>query len=171
MADMKQNRREAEQKKEAKREARRAAREAVFTLLYETEYHPDETAEDILVRAAEEREIADEEGYVRNVYLGIMEKRDEVDEIIGRHAKGWRTNRLSRVSRAVLRLGAYELMYAKGTPAPIAINEAVELSKKFDDPKARAFVNGVLNAIKDELTEGVKTAEVEETAESTGDEA
>jgi len=153
MADMNQKR-EAEQQKNARREARRAAREEVFTLLYETEYHADEQAEDILARAIEERGIVDEENYVRDVYLGIMARRDEVDQCVGRHAKGWRTNRLSRVSRAVLRLGAYELMFFKSTPAAVAINEAVELSKKFDDPKARAFVNGVLNAIKNELTAG-----------------
>ena len=165
MADMNQSRREAEQKKDAKREARRAAREAVFALLFETEYHPDEQAEDILARAAEERDISAEEGYVRDVYLGIMTHRDEVDERIGRHAKGWRTNRLSRVSRAILRLGAYELMFSKDTPAAVAINEAVELSKKFDDPKARAFINGVLNAVKNELAEGDKTEATSVTAD------
>ena len=165
MADMNQNRRESEQKKEAKREARRAAREAVFALLYETEYHPDEQAEDILARAAEDRDVPADAGYVRDVYLGIMERRDEVDECIGRHAKGWKTNRLSRVSRAVLRLGAYELMFLKNTPAAVAINEAVEISKKFDDPKARAFINGVLNAIKNELAEGEKTEQSSDIAD------
>jgi N utilization substance protein B len=172
MADMNQNR-EAEQKKEAgcatrhaaRREVRRAAREAVFALLFETEYHPDEQAEDILARAVEDRDIPTEEDYVRNVYLGIMAHRDEVDERIGRHAKGWRTNRLSRVSRAILRLGAYELMFVKSTPTAVAINEAVELSKKFDDPKARAFINGVLNAIKNELAEGAKAEQTLETAD------
>jgi N utilization substance protein B len=165
MADMNQSGREAEQKNDAKRVARRAAREAVFALLFETEYHPDEQAEDILARAAEERDISAEEGYVRDVYLGIMTHRDEVDERIGRHAKGWRTNRLSRVSRAILRLGAYELMFSKDTPAAVAINEAVELSKKFDDPKARAFINGVLNAVKNELAEGDKTEATSVTAD------
>jgi hypothetical protein len=80
-----------------------------------------------------------------------MEHLPTIDALLGRHAKGWRTDRLSRVSRAVLRLGAYEVVYADKIPAPIAINEAVELAKKFDDPKARAFINGVLNAIKNEL--------------------
>ncbi len=173
MADMNQNR-EAEQKKEAgcatrhaaRREVRRAAREAVFALLFETEYHPDEQAEDILARAVEDRDIPTEEDYVRNVYLGIMAHRDEVDERIGRHAKGWRTNRLSRVSRAILRLGAYELMFVKSTPTAVAINEAVELSKKFDDPKARAFINGVLNSVKNELAEGGKTEETSVSADA-----
>jgi len=95
--------------------------------------------------------------------LSIQER---IDDLLSRHAKGWRTDRLSRVSRAVLRLGAYEVVYAERIPAPIAINEAVELAKKFDDPKARAFINGVLNAIKNELEQnGGVIPEVELPAE------
>ncbi len=111
----------AEASRNEKKNARRQAREQVFGLLYETEFHEGETAAHL----------------------------EEIDALIGRFAKGWKTKRLSRVSRAVLRLGTYELRFAKGVPPVVAINEAVELSKKFDDPRARAFVNGVLNAVKD----------------------
>lgn len=147
---------------EEKKNARRAARETVFALLYETEFHGEENAEAIYALAVENREIDPENAYIRDVYFGVMANREAVDALIGRHAKGWKTNRLSRVSRAVLRLGAYELAFVEGVPAPVAINEAVELSKKFDDPKARAFINGVLNAVKNELAEGgVKNEENE----------
>ena len=129
----------AEASRNEKKNARRQAREQVFGLLYETEFHEGETAEQILERAAEDREFDGNDPYLRGTYLGV----------IGRFAKGWKTKRLSRVSRAVLRLGTYELRFAKGVPPVVAINEAVELSKKFDDPRARAFVNGVLNAVKD----------------------
>ncbi len=139
------------QQADARREARRAAREAVLALLFETEYHEGEAPDVILERAAEARELDAADRYIRQTYLGIMEHMSAIDAVIGRHATGWRTGRLSRVSRAVLRLGTYELAYGRNIPAPIAINEAVELSKKYDDPKARAFVNGVLNAVKDEL--------------------
>ena len=84
---------------------------------------------------------------------------DEIDALIGRFAKGWKTNRLSRVSRAILRLGTYELKYAKGVPAVVAINEAVELTKRFDEPRARAFVNGVLNAVKNAGPEDIPPVE------------
>ena len=136
---------------EALREERRAAREAVLSLLFETEYHKDETPETIYTRAVEARDIDPKDSYIRKEYLGIMAHLLTIDDLLARHAKGWRTDRLSRVSRAVLRLGAYEVVYAERIPAPIAINEAVELAKKFDDPKARAFINGVLNAVKNEL--------------------
>ena len=136
---------------EALREQRRAAREAVLALLFETEYHEDEAPETIYLRAAAARGIDTDDRYIRKEYYGIMEHLPTIDALLARHAKGWRTDRLSRVSRAVLRLGAYEVVYADKIPTPVAINEAVELAKKFDDPKARAFINGVLNAVKDEL--------------------
>lgn len=138
---------------EAAREQRRAAREAVLALLFETEYHEDDTPESIFTRAAEARDVDTKDRYIRKEYFGIMEHLTEIDALLGRHARGWRTDRLSRVSRAVLRLGAYEVAFAEKIPAPVAINEAVELAKKYDDPKARAFINGVLNAIKKELEE------------------
>ena len=155
MAENQNNRRAAYSKKkaDAHKEARRAAREAVLALLFETEYHKGEDPEAIFLRAAEVRDIDPADKYIRGEYMGIMENLETIDALLGRHAKGWRTDRLSRVSRAVLRLGAYEIIYAEKIPAPIAINEAVELAKKFDDPKARAFINGVLNAVKNELEE------------------
>lgn len=141
-----------------KREAQRQARQVVFELLYETEYHPESTPEEIFSLAVEDRDIDGENPYIKRVYFGIMSRKDELDTLIGKHARGWKTNRLSRVSRAVLRLATYEMAY-DGTPAPIVINEAVELSKTFDEEKARAFINGVLNAIKNELNAPAAAAE------------
>ena len=143
----------AKKKADAAREQRRAAREAVLTLLFETEYHEDDAPEAIFARAVEARDIDPKDRIIRKEYYAIMEKLSVIDALLGRHAKGWRTDRLSRVSRAILRLGAYEVAFAEKIPAPVAINEAVELAKKYDDPKARAFINGVLNAIKKELEE------------------
>ena len=156
----------AKKKADNAREQRRAAREAVLALLFETEYHEDEAPEAILTRAAEARDVDVKDRYIRKEYYAIMEHLSEIDALLGRHAKGWRTERLSRVSRAVLRLGAYELVWAEKIPAPVAINEAVELAKKYDDPKARAFINGVLNAIKKELEENGGVLPVPETPEA-----
>ena len=154
----------AKKKADAAREQRRAAREAVLALLFETEYHEDEAPEAILNRAAEARDVDVKDNYLRKEYYAIMEHIREIDALLGRHAKGWRTDRLSRVSRAILRLGAYEVVFAEKIPAPVAINEAVELAKKYDDPKARSFINGVLNAIKKELEDNGGVLPVPETA-------
>ena len=157
----------AKKKADAAREQRRAAREAVLTLLFETEYHEEDTPEAIFARAAEARDIDPKDRIIRKEYYAIMEKLSVIDNLLGRHAKGWRTDRLSRVSRAILRLGAYEVVFAEKIPAPVAINEAVELAKKYDDPKARAFINGVLNAIKKELEVSGGVLPVLETSETT----
>ena len=153
----------AKKRADAAREQRRAAREAVLALLFETEYHGEDAPEAILARAAEARDVDTKDRIIRKEYYAIMERLSEIDALLGRHAKGWRTDRLSRVSRAILRLGAYELVWAEKIPAPVAINEAVELAKKYDDPKARAFINGVLNAIKKELEENGGTLPPSET--------
>ena len=87
-----------------------------------------------------------------NIYdrFGVCEKQDEIDATIERHSNGWKVARLTRVSRAVIRLCVYEMANVQDVPATVAINEAIELSKKYDDEKARSFVNGVLNGIKAE---------------------
>ena len=131
---------------------RREAREAVFELLFETEFKRDEDIVQIYALSCENREIA-EDAYIHDTYFGVCEHREEIDELINRHAKGWKTNRISRVSRSVLRLCTYELLYCKDIPASVSINEAVEISKKYDQEQARAFVNGVLNSVKNEIGE------------------
>ncbi|MBQ9778473.1 MAG: transcription antitermination factor NusB [Clostridia bacterium] len=129
---------------------RREAREAVFELLFETEFKTDEAREAIYALSTDNREIEDDP-YIREVYFGVCEHLEELDEHINRHAQGWKVSRISKVSRSILRLCVYEMLYRDEIPALVSINEAIELSKKFDEEKARAFVNGVLNSIKDEI--------------------
>ena len=129
---------------------RREAREAVFELLFETEFKCDEAAEDIFALSTDNREIESND-YIRGVYFGVCEKKEELDELINRHANGWKTGRISRVSRSILRLCVYEFLYCEDIPLTVSINEAIELCKKFDQEEARPFVNGVLNGIKEEL--------------------
>lgn len=131
---------------------RREAREAVFGLLFETEFRADEEPKEIYRSSTEHREIP-RDTYVYRVYFGVTEKRDELDAQIEKHAKGWTIGRMSRVSRTVLRIATYEMMFMDGkVPMRVSINEAIELSKKFDSEKARGFINGILNAIKNDLT-------------------
>ncbi len=139
--------------------SRRELREMVFALLFETDFHPEKQPAEILALAMEEREVV-QDPYIEQTYLGTIEKRDAIDVMIGKFSKDWKITRLSYVSRAVLRLGTYELLYSE-LPVQIALNEAVVLAKKFDDPKARPFVNGVLNGIKNEIEEKGKAACIE----------
>ena len=129
---------------------RREAREELLNLLFETEFRTDESAEEIYATSKENREVPDDE-YVRRAYFAIMERKEEIDSIIGEHAHGWKTSRLGRISRAILRMATYELLCEEDIPANVTINEALELSKRFDDEKARPFVNGVLNSVKNSV--------------------
>ncbi len=131
---------------------RKEARETVFGLIFETEFRTEETPEVIYETSVENREIPDDK-YIKNAFFTVCEKREEIDALIGEHAKGWKTHRLTNVSRSILRLGVYEMLYDESIPYSVSINEAVELSKKFDDEKAKAFINGVLNSVKSALEE------------------
>lgn len=133
---------------------RKEARELVVGLLFETEFNSECDRVEIFARSCENREIPEDE-YIRKAYFGVYDNIEKIDEMIGSNAKGWKTNRLSRLSRSVMRLAVYEMLFCDDIPNSVSINEAIELTKKFDDPKARAFVNGVLNAVKNSL-EGKK---------------
>ena len=75
------------------------------------------------------------------------------DEEINKNSKGWKAARLSKVSRSILRLCIYEMLYEKEIPLRVSINEGIELAKLYEDEKARPFINGVLNAVKNSLGE------------------
>ncbi len=136
---------------------RREARELVLGLLFESEFRTDESYVEIYASSCEERLIPKDD-FIQHAYNTIFEHREEIDALIGEHAHGWKTSRLSKMSRSILRLGVYELLYEKEIPYSVTINEAVELTKIYDDPKARAFVNGVLNSVKNSLEADGKQA-------------
>ena len=129
---------------------RKEAREEAFRLLFETEFRTEEAPDAIYALSADNREIA-ENAYIRAVYFGVREHLEEIDAIIANHSNGWKTTRITSVSRSAIRLCIYEMLYMDDIPAPVSINEAIELVKKYDDAKVRAFVNGVLNGAKDEI--------------------
>ncbi|MGI6167308.1 MAG: transcription antitermination factor NusB [Eubacteriales bacterium] len=130
---------------------RREAREAVFSMLFETDFHPGTSTEDIFATACEVRGIG-EDDYIRAAYFGVVEHLEEIDALFSKHSHGWKTHRLSGISRAAIRLSIWEMLYMSGSiPYSVSINEAIEIVKKYDDAKARPFINGVLNAVKDEI--------------------
>ena len=131
--------------------SRRKAREILFGLLFESEFRTDESYVEIYASSAEQRFIP-EDKYIKTAYYAINENKEAIDEVISSCAKSWRVDRLSRMSRSLLRLGAYEMMYEEEIPYSVTINEVIELTKLYDDPKARPFINGVLNGMKDKLS-------------------
>ena len=134
---------------------RRQAREAAFALVYESSFHREREDYELILAEAEEYSELAGDGFTKSLYLGTMEKMPELDGYISKYSTSWKLERVSRVCGAVLRLAIYEMIFApEKTPYRVVINEAVELSKKYDDEKAPAFVNGILNKIADD--EGLK---------------
>lgn len=81
---------------------------------------------------------------------GTVDRVEEIDKILIETSEHWRLGRMSTVDRNVLRLAVYELL-AKSTPPGVVINEALEIAKRFSSPESAAFVNGVLDAVNQEL--------------------
>ncbi len=88
----------------------------------------------------DERQMA----YIRSLTGLVGEHREELDEYIARYAHGWKPERISRTALATLRCALCEILYMDEVPNAAAINEAVEIDKKYDEPDTVAFVNGVL---------------------------
>ncbi len=130
---------------------RREQREAVFGMVYELDFNREYDTEQIYENAIEERDI-EEIDYIRQTFFGVSRSLEEIDGLISQKSEGWNLDRISRVSRAAMRLCIYEMKWTK-TPYNIAINEAIEIVKKYDDIKAKGFVNGILNAIAKEIEE------------------
>ena len=129
---------------------RKTARENAFILLFEKAIKTEETYEEIFLKATEVRSLEVDE-YVKNVFFGNAENERVIDMKIDECLVGWKKERVSYVANAILKLSAYELMFMEDIPTKVSINEAIELSKKYDDDKAYVFVNGVLNKIAESI--------------------
>ena len=85
--------------------------------------------------------------YYVGAVRGVWDRREEIDSLIGEAAEHWRVERMALVDRNILRLGAYELSAGSDIPFAVAINEAVELGKRFGAEDSGAFINGILDRI------------------------
>ncbi len=129
---------------------RKEAREEAFRLLFETEFRREEDPSAIFALSEENREVC-ENAYIRKVYFGVQEQLEQIDERIVRHSNGWKPSRISPVSRSAIRLCICEMRFMEDIRLAVSLNEAIELVKKYDDLKMKAFVNGLLNGIKNEI--------------------
>ena len=129
---------------------RKLARENAFLLIFESVCKSDEDNQEIFDKAVDIRGL-EYDDYVKAVYFGVAEKLEEIETLTEKHFKGWKAERISPVSRAIIKLSTYEMMCMEDIPARVSINEAIELAKKYDDEKSYSFVNGVLNAVAEEL--------------------
>ncbi len=128
---------------------RREQREHIFQLLFRVEFNKREEMEEQVGMFVEDMEGKDDvqerdKTYISEKYAQIVEKLPEIDAMLDQVSKGWKVSRMGKVELTILRLAVYEMKFDEDIPEKVAINEAVELSKKFGGDEAPAFVNGVL---------------------------
>lgn len=133
---------------------RHQARENVFYLVFETEFQKDIDNPAELYEMAKELGVVEQDEYIERVFFGVMNELETIDKKIGENSKGWKIERLSKVTIAIMRICVYEMLYCEDIPYNVSINEAVELAKKFDHDKSPSFVNGVVNMVAE--NEGLK---------------
>ena len=126
---------------------RTQAREKIMIILYQIDFYKKENISYDLEEVFKENLEIDNK-YVRDIVNGVLENIDNIDKIINKYLENWNLNRLGKTDKAILRLGTYELLYFD-TPDVVAINEAVELAKKYSDDKVVKLINAVLDKIRD----------------------
>ena len=152
--------------------SRKKAREIVLCLVFEKDYYRDLSCEKLyddlfencgigigeIYNSFGEGKIKEDkikidnlnkadEDYIKSTFFGIFENIEQIDDIVSSSTIGWEYSRISKISMALLRIAVYEILFADDIPNSVAINEAVELSKRYDDPEAYTFINGVLGAV------------------------
>ena len=126
---------------------RTQAREKIMIILYQIDFYVKSNISfDVEEVIKENLEIDNK--YVRDIFKGVLENIDTIDKTISKYLENWDLDRLGKTDRSILRLAAYEMMYYD-TPSVVAINEAVELAKKYSDEKIVKLVNAVLDKIRD----------------------
>lgn len=131
---------------------RRKQREFIFLLLFEnifTGYSWQELKEIKILENESPEEAFN--GFVEEYFKEIQEKLSVIDDLIEKFSLKWGKERLSKIALAILRLAVYEIKYREEIPVSVAINEAVELSKKYGANKEAAFINGILGGFSRDL--------------------
>lgn len=117
--------------------------EEILPERFDAEYYP-RLAEETDVYAQQPDEAS--ESYIENVVRGVYVRRQELDGYIEKYAIGWNLDRISKLAKAIMRVSMYEILYVQDVSEATAINEAVELTRRYEDEDTVAFVNGILGS-------------------------
>lgn len=123
---------------------RTESREQAFILLFEYSFSPD-TADELFA-VADEAGLYVEDAYCRSVVEQAIESVADIDAVISEYLKGWKLERISKVSLAALRLAIAEIMFFPDIPDSVSANEAIELIKKYATDQDASFANGILGS-------------------------
>jgi N utilization substance protein B len=129
--------------------ARRRARECALQMLFSYDVARPSVEELIETYWGEMAEAAEEvRGFANELVTGVIAHLNEIDERIRLRTEHWRISRMATVDRNLLRLAVFEFLYQPQTPTTVAINEALEIARRFSTHEATQFINGILDAIK-----------------------
>jgi N utilization substance protein B len=127
---------------------RSRGREVALQVLYQVEQNAGVSAEEICQfirrRLLEDRKLCD---FTEGLITGVKEHQPRIDAMISDVAENWRLDRMAAIDRNILRLGAYEMLFCPEVPGKVAINEALELAKRYSTAQSSRFVNGVLDRV------------------------
>ncbi len=124
---------------------RHTSRENAYLLIFEYGYGKFDSLDEMQALALEERGLMLDD-FGRDLLEGVANNIEDIDSVISANSSNWSSARISKAALAALRMAVYELKYTDISSA-VAINEAVELTKKYDMPEAASFVNGILGAV------------------------
>ncbi|HEY1810284.1 MAG TPA: transcription antitermination factor NusB [Acidobacteriaceae bacterium] len=134
--------------------SRRKSRELAMQMLFQGDLGKQKPDEVERLFWASRDDVDDEtRGFADDLHRVATQREDEVDKLIQKHAKNWRLERMPAVDRNLLRAAVAEMLGFPSTPAPIVINETLEIAKRYAAPESLQFLNGVLDAIGRELLE------------------
>ena len=121
-------------------------REHIFKMIFQVEFNSMEDMPEHLRLYFEQLSHAKDSDlvYIQEKYQKIVDKLPEIDNLLNEKTTGWKTGRMNKVDLSILRLAVYEILWDEDVPQGVAINEAVELAKRFSSEEGPAFVNGVL---------------------------
>ncbi len=127
---------------------RSRGREVALQVLYQIEQNPGTPAEEvgrfIKRRLLDDRKLCE---FTEGLIAGVKEHQAQIDSTISQVAENWRLDRMAAIDRNILRLGAYEMLFRPEVPAKVAINEALELAKRYSTAQSSRFVNGILDRV------------------------
>ena len=147
--------------------ARRKARECALQMLFQYDLARQPVDELVQTYWGELAEAADEvRDFANDLVKGVISHIEEIDDRIRQRTEHWRIPRMAVVDRNLLRLAVYEFMYQPQTPKTVAINEALEIARRFSTHEATQFVNGILDAIKRDMEAHPVATEPKEVATS-----
>ncbi len=138
---------------------RRAVRELVVQFLYQFDLSGGSLDEALLMFWETQAEVGEMgHKFAEELVRGVLEKRSVIDEKIAQYTENWDLPRIAAVDRNILRLAMYEMLFRDDIPPIVSINEAVDIAKKFSTRESGAFVNGILDRLKADLTRPSRTS-------------